>query len=49
MKTINKNLSDRLKVKDMGRLHYCLGVNIEQYESNKCLVYLTLIEKYGLS
>ena len=55
MRTIKKNLSARFKMKDMGRLHYCLGVNIEQDESNKCLwihqkqYILKLIDKYGLS
>ena len=48
------NLLARFKMKDMGRLHYCLGVNIEQDESNKCLwihqkqYILKLIDKYGL-
>ena len=37
MRTIKKNLSARFKMKDMGRLHYCLEVNIEQDECNKCL------------
>ena len=55
MRTIKKNLLARFKMKNMGRLHYCLGVNIEQDESNKCLwIYqkqyiLKLIDKYGLS
>ena len=37
MRTIKKNLSARFKMKDMGRLHNCLEVNIEQDECNKCL------------
>ena len=37
MRTIKKNLLARFKMKDIGRLHYCLGVNIEEDESNKCL------------
>ena len=55
MRTIKKNLLATFKMKDMGRLHYCLGVNIEQDESNKCLwihqkqYILKLIDKYGLS
>ena len=42
-------------MKDMGKLHYCLGINIEQDEKQKCLwmhqqqYILKLIEKYGLS
>ncbi len=55
MKSMKESLAGIFKMKDMGKLHYCLGINIEQDENNKCLwihqrqYILKLIEKYGLS
>ena len=55
MQSLKQNLTTRFKMKDMGKLHYCLGINIEQDEKQKCLwmhqqqYILKLIEKYGLS
>jgi len=53
MKEIKDNLATQFQMKDLGKLHYCLGINIEYDE--KCLwmpqrQYIhSLLERYGLS
>ena len=46
-------LSDTFKMKDMGKLQYCLGINFELNEKGISLsqkqYLLKLLEKYGLS
>ena len=37
MDEVKKNLATKFKMKDLGKLHYCLGITIEQDEKNKCL------------
>jgi hypothetical protein len=55
MHELKNSLSTRFKMKDMSKLHYCLGISIKQDESQKCLwmhqrQYVEkLLEKYGLS
>ena len=55
MEKVKRNLATRFRMKDLGKLHYCLGINIEQDEENKCLClhqkqYIQgMLEKYGLS
>ena len=53
MRWIKNSLATRFKLKDLGKLHYCLGITIEYDE--KCLwmhqrQYIhSLLERYGLS
>ena len=55
MDEVKKNLATKFKMKDLDKLHYCLGITIEQDEKNKCLClhqkqYIKeMIKKYGLS
>ena len=55
MNSLKVCLADRFKMKDMGELHYCLGISIERDEEKKSLYmhqkqYITnTIEKFGLS
>ena len=35
MQLLKKNLSSRFKMKDMGQIHYCLGVNVELDENSQ--------------
>ena len=55
MLKLKRSLSARFSTKDMGELHYCLGINIFQDKEQKCLwlnqeLYIKkLIQKYGLS
>ena len=37
MQEVKKSLAAQFKMKDMGELHYCLGVSIEQDKDRKCL------------
>ena len=37
MQEVKESLMARFKMKDIGKLHYCLGVSIEQDEDRKCL------------
>ena len=37
MKHLKSNLSTRFKMKDMGKLHYCLGIMIEKDQEGKSL------------
>ena len=36
MQKLKKDLATSFKMKDLGKLHYCLGVCIEQDEDQKC-------------
>ena len=55
MEEVKTSLAARFKMKDLGKLHYCLGITIEQDDEKKCLwlhqrQYIsTILEKYGLS
>ena len=52
MKKVKQNLSARFKMKDMGKLHYCLGITIEQDSEQKCLWMHQkqyILKKFGLS
>ena len=53
MQQVKKSLSDIFRMKDMGELHYCLGVNIHIDDNGIVLCQrqylLRLLEKYGLS
>ena len=55
MDEVKKNLATKFKMKDLGKLHYCLGITIEQDKKNMCLClhqkqYIQeMIERYGLS
>ena len=52
MQDVKKNLADRFKMKDMGRLHYCLGISIVQDEESGC-VWLhqkqNMLRRFGLT
>lgn len=37
MDEVKRSLTSQFKMKDLGKLHYCLGINIEQDEKRKCL------------
>ena len=53
MKSIKADLTKKFKMKDMGELHYCLGINILQDKKNKQIVlnqrqYIEkIIKKFG--
>ena len=55
MEEVKKSLSSRFKMKDLGRLHHCLGITIEYDETRRCLwlhqkpYILKMLEKFGLS
>ena len=55
MKKVKESLATRFKMKDLGKIHYCLGINIEYDEEKKQLwmhqkQYIeSLLNKYGLS
>ena len=55
MRRIKDSLATHFKVKDLGKLHYCLGITVEYDEEKKCLwmhqrQYIqSLLERYGLS
>ena len=52
---MKKSLATQFKMKDMGKLHYCLGVSIMQDENRKCVwmhqkqYILTMLDKFGLT
>ena len=54
MSAVKKNLESRFKMKDLGALHYCLGISVVQDREGGYLqlhqrqYILTLLEKYGL-
>lgn len=53
MEEVKQSVADRFKMKDIGSLHYCLGVSVIQDEGHiflyqkQCV--LNMIEKYGLT
>ena len=55
MEEVKASLATRFKMKDLGKLHYCLGITIEQADERKCpwlhqRQYISaILEKYGLS
>ena len=55
MQDVKKNLADRFKMKDMGSLHYCLGISIVQDEQNGCIwlhqkQYIqNMLQRFGLT
>eukprot|EP00731_Ephydatia_muelleri_P005270 Em0002g1446a len=55
MERIKGSLTERFKMKDLGKLHYCLGINTEYDENKRCLwmhqrPYIqSLLERYQLS
>ena len=55
MKQIKESMAIQFKMKDLGKLHYCLGITIEQKKDEKCIALhqqqyiFALLEKYGLS
>ena len=55
MNEIKRNLTSRFKMKDLGKLHHCLGITVEYDESKRCLwlhqkPYISaMLEKFGLS
>ena len=55
MKKIKENLAARFKIKDLGKLHYCLGISIQHDEERGSLwmdqrQYIqSLLKRYGLS
>lgn len=54
MAALKASLEAKLKMKDLGKLHYCLGINFVHDEKQQCLwlsqkqYILKLLEKYGL-
>ena len=51
MQHIRESLSNTFKMKDLGELHYCLGVNVHVKTTYLCQSqYIErLLDKYGLS
>ena len=52
MKKIKGSLAARFKIKDFGKLHYCLGISIQHDEEKGCLWMdqrQSLLKRYGLS
>ena len=54
MKTVKNGLATRFCMKDLGRLHYCLGITIEYDINNSMYIHQrqyiqTLLERYELS
>ena len=55
MRKVKEILSVRFKMTDMGKLHYCLGITIEQEEGKQCLwihqkQYISnMLAKYGMT
>jgi len=54
MEKLKSMLAAQFKMKDMGKLHYCLGVTVEQDEQQKCVwihqkqYILNMLKRYGL-
>ena len=55
MRRIKDNLATHFEMKDLKKLHYCLGITIKYDEKDKCLwrhqrqyIHL-LLERYGMS
>ena len=55
MQEIKTSLAIHFKMKDMGKLHYCLGITVEQDEEQKCLwihqkqYILSMLTKYKMA
>ena len=55
MEEVKGGLATQFKMKDLGELHYCLGISIEQSQESKCLwlhqkQYISsMLERYRLS
>ena len=55
MNGTKKSLAEQFKMKDLGEIHYCLGINIQRNEDKKYFIMhqkqyiLAVVEKYGLS
>ena len=55
LQKVKDSLTSRFKMKDMGKIHYCLGISIKQDEERKCLrmhqkQYIeNMLEKYHLT
>ena len=55
MKELKSELKSRFRMKDMGKLHYCLGISVEYDVNQKSLwlhqkqYSLNILDKYGLS
>ena len=55
MEQVKDSLKIKFKMKDMGKLHYCLGVSIEQDDEQKCLwihqkqYILNMLAKHGMT
>ena len=55
MKQIKESMAIQFKMKDLRKLHYCLGITTEQKKDEKCIALhqqqyiFALLEKYGLS
>ena len=55
MEDVKMSLASQFKMKDMGKLHYCLGVSIVQDEKGRCLCLqqkqyiLNMLEKFGMA
>ena len=55
MHDVKSKLATEFKMKDLGKLHYCLGITIEQDEDHKWLMihqrhYIrSILEKYGMT
>ena len=54
MIAVKKGLVTRFKMKDLGKLHYCLGISIDYHEKKRQMwlhqkhYILTMLDKYGL-
>ena len=55
MNEVKRSLMAQFKMKDLGKIHYCLGISIEYDYSNKCIwmhqkqYILAMIKKFGLT
>ena len=55
MNRTKKSLAEQFKMKDLGEIHYRLGINTQRNEDKKCFIMhqkqyiLAVVEKYGLS
>ena len=55
MAEIKSNLMSKFKMKDLGKLHHCLGMTIEHDEKRKCLwlhqkpYIMSMLQKFGLT
>jgi hypothetical protein len=52
---VRMSLEDKFRMKDMGRLHYCLGISIVQDDDSECIwlhqkqYILNMLNKYGMA